>query len=155
MKNNISHKLIVLGLGLTALFSFSACQTVENEAPASLAVDSELTAHQKKEIAQKVLGEILTGIKENDYQLYIRHFTLEYREKVTLRKFKSINRKLMEDLGECNSREYLGHLDKKIMDVFLWKGRFKNKPDNELMIYLMLGEVKDKYLVLGFRIVNF
>jgi hypothetical protein len=152
-------RIAVASLAAAMLFSgMVACRTSTDEAAAAdpaaasvAPVKSALDEQIKQARAEEILDTILTGMKERNHTLYLSHFTSEWKEKITKANFEKMSAAIADELGECQSRQYFGLVNKQILDVFIWKATF-NKTDEEAVIRLVLGEVDGQYQVFSFSI---
>jgi hypothetical protein len=135
------------------LLATAACRSTDKAAadPAAAPVKSALAEQEKQARAEQILDTILTGMKERNHALYLRHFTTEWREKITKAKFEEMATVIANDLGEYQSRNYFGIVNKQIFDIFIWKAKF-DKTDEEAIVRLVLGEVDGQYQVFFFSI---
>lgn len=99
-------------------------------------------------IAGPILDNILVGFKTNDYATYSKDFGDFLKESISEKKFIETNRKIQDSIGNYQSREYLGFLQKGQMTLILWKGKFDKSAD-DILIKLVVSKRNGKYLVTG------
>jgi len=138
-----------------AIITAAACQSVNDDAnpspDAAAPTKSTMDEATKRAEADRILGELLAGMAEQDYTKFIACHIPERRTQINREQFLKMAQAIANDLGEYQQREYLGRLDKQILDIFLWKARF-SKTDEDALLRLMLGEVDGRYQVFSFSI---
>ncbi len=110
-----------------------------------------LTETEKIDLADAILERMMSGINKDDYALYSGNFHKGMEDQFPEKRFRKFRSELREDLGEYKSRTYIGILNKKLADVFIWKAKFSNS-DDDCLIRLTLIEDEGVYKVLGFHI---
>jgi ABC-type oligopeptide transport system substrate-binding subunit len=110
-----------------------------------------LTEAEKINLAESILERMMKGINKEDYSLYSGNFFKGLKDQFPEKGFKEFRNELKKDMGEYKSRMYLGALNKKLVDVFIWKAKFSNSED-DCLIRLTLIEDEGVYKVLGFNI---
>jgi hypothetical protein len=113
-----------------------------------------LTEAEKINLAEVILDKMLNGITKDNYGLYSSNFFKGLKEQMPEKTFKDFRSNLTKDMGEYKSRTYIGMLNKKLFDVFIWKVKFSNSED-DCLIRLTLVEDEGAYKVLGFSITKF
>ncbi len=108
----------------------------------------------KPALAETILTQIMTGMKNNNYEKFSAHFAPSMKERFTEKKFKALNAQLKGKIGDYKKRSYLGSLKKGVWRVYLWKSEFTNAKENELILRLVIGELDNKQYVFGFDISN-
>lgn len=102
-----------------------------------------------RETAEKLAGSVLEGIKKKDYKEFSKNMTYEMKSTITQDKFKILLKRFENELGDYESRQYLGTLKQGPLKVALWKAKF-SKTNNELLLRLVIGELDGKPKVFGF-----
>ncbi len=113
-----------------------------------------LPAEEKQKLAEPILENLLKAMKEDSYKEYCKDFTQGLKDNVTEKDFKFRNDKMLDEIGEFKSKEFLGVLNKKLFDVFIWKAKF-SKSDDDQIIRLFLISDENKYKVYMFNISPF
>jgi len=111
----------------------------------SFAQDSEKDI---KATAEKYLDNILTGIKENNYDKFSRDFDGDLRKSLTKQYLVTVRANMDQNLGKYISRQYLGQLKKGARILILWKASFDGTK-NDVLIQLFLTKKDSKYQVTG------
>ena len=111
----------------------------------SFAQDSEKDI---KATAEKYLDNILTGIKENNYDKFSRDFDGDLRKSLTKQYLVTVRANMDQNLGNYVSRQYLGQLKKGERILILWKAIFDGTK-NDVLIQLFLTKKDSKYQVTG------
>ena len=144
--------------GMLAVSLLAGCETTKNaekknEDKQKLAetLRPTLTESEKANLAEAILDRMMTGLNGDDYAMYSGSFFQGLKDQLPEKAFKSFRDELKKDMGEYKSRQYLGMLNKKLVDVFIWKAKFSNS-DDECLIRLSLVEDEGVYKVLGFNI---
>jgi hypothetical protein len=106
---------------------------------------------EKISLAEVIVEKLMNGINNDDYALYSEDFFQGLKDQFSESGFKSLRVELKNDMGDYKSRTCLGMLNKKLVDVFIWKAKFSNS-DDDCLIRLTLIEDKGVYKVLGFNI---
>lgn len=155
MSRTIARRLLPVLAAALLLGGGSACRSwiAQDEAPPAAAepVKSTLDNQEKQARAEAILETILTGLAEQDRALYLTHFTAEWQAKFTAANFAKMAEAIDADLGPYQSRQFLGRLDKQVLDIFIWKARF-GKADEDALVRLVLGEVDGRLQVFSFSI---
>lgn len=136
---------------ILALVVSSACRSPAEVVKSAVPVRSTMDEATKLAAAEAILEDLMVGLKQGDHQRFAARHTAERREQITPENFTKMAEAITADLGECQSREYLGRLDKQTLEVFLWKAKF-SKNQEEVLIRLMLGEIDGQYQVFSFGI---
>ena len=99
-------------------------------------------------IANPILDMFLEGMKIGDYTKYSMYFDDTLREALPEKKFRIVREQIKSQMGDYQSREYLGFLNKGPMTVVLWKGTF-DKTEDEVLIKTVLSKRGYKYVITG------
>ena len=113
-----------------------------------------LTDTEKVNLAEPILDRILHGVNKDNYAIYSENFSVGLKEQITEKDFKTLNEDLLKKIGEYKSRKFLGLLNKKLVDIYIWKAKFA-KTDEDFMIRLFLIEDGGKLKVFSFSITPF
>ena len=113
-----------------------------------------LTDVEKVKLAEPMLDTILQGASKDDYAVYSSNFSKGLKDQLTEKDFKILNDDLKKKIGEYDSRKFLGILNKKLVDIYVWKAKF-TKTDEDFMIRLFLVEDEGKFKVFSFSITPF
>lgn len=97
-------------------------------------------------IAEPILDSILEGFTTDDYTKYSRDFDDTLKESISEKKFHEVDRQITDSIGNYQTREYLGFLQKGKMTVVLWRGRFDNS-DDDVLIKLVVSKRGNRYVV--------
>jgi hypothetical protein len=116
-----------------------------------------------RKTAEKMVDNILAGMKDRDYKKFSQDFTDEMKANITPDVFTKMMDQFDKEMGKYQSKVYLGEMNKGYFRVYLWKGKFKKpelkhpdknpfaeKIDDDTLIRLVMGNVDDKYMVFGF-----
>lgn len=131
------YRVLILGVMLLAAMAFAAAAEVIGQNDAAV-----------QAVAEPILDTVLTGFREGNYQLYARYFDDTLKDTITEKKFLQVRGKILQELGNYQSRKYLGFLRKGKTTVVLLKGEFHRSPD-DVLIKLVLSRRGDKNEVLG------
>jgi hypothetical protein len=101
-----------------------------------------------KKIADPILDNILDAMKTKDYAKYTKDFNGKMKEAIPEKDFTATNDKLLKDMGDNVSKEYLGFLTVQNLTVALYKGKFTVSKD-DILIKLVLTKENDKVIVTG------
>ena len=123
----------------------------KDEKPLVETLRPTLTEAEKVNLADPILERMMNGINKDDYSLYSGNFFKGLKDQFSEKDFKDFRAELNKDIGEYKSKTYLGVLNKKLVDVFIWKAKFSNS-DDECLIRITLIEDEGIYKVLGFTI---
>jgi hypothetical protein len=100
-----------------------------------------------QEIAESILDNILIGLKTNNYNRCLKDFDLPTDEKTLFqRHFKELDQKIEKSMGNYQSRQYLGLLNKNNCVLIFWKARFSSTKE-DILIKLSLVYKNEKYFV--------
>lgn len=99
-------------------------------------------------IATPIMDEILAGFKENNYIKYSKYFDQEMLNAIPKEKFKITREQILYDIGNYQSKRYLGYLNQNNMTVILYKGKF-DKFMGDVLIKIVLTREGDLYYVKG------
>ena len=99
-------------------------------------------------VANPILDGILQGFKKGDYGLYSQNFDDTLKDVISKKKFLQTRSKILKSIGSCESRHYLGYLQKGKTTMVLWKGKFSNSAD-DVLIKLVLSRRGKQTKVLG------
>jgi len=148
-------RLAALAAAALLLAAGTACRTwlAQEDAPAAATepVKSALVGDEKQAKAEAILDDLLAGLGGKDRARYLAHLTKEQQERATPANFAKMAADIEADLGTYRSRQFLGHLDQQVLDIYIWKVRF-DKVDEDALIRLVLGEVDGRLQVFGFHI---
>ena len=149
---------------LTGCSMFSSSTKPENQKPPEEkpAVQAEpgkasvqsLPEAEKLKLAEPILGALLKGMADVNYNAYSENFTQGLKENVTEKDFKYRTEKMKEDIGDLQTKTFIGVLNKSLFDVYLWKAKFSKHNDEQLMRLFLINE-DGKYKVYMFNISPF
>lgn len=126
----------------------------KNESKFAETLRPTLTDAEKVNLAEPILDRILQGVNKDSYAIYSEKFSKGLKDQITEKEFKVLNDDLLKKIGEYKSRNFLGILNKKLVDIYLWKAKF-TKTDEDFMIRLFLVEDEGKFKVFSFSITPF
>lgn len=126
----------------------------KNESKLAETLRPTLTDVEKVNLAEPILERILQGVNKGDYAVYSDNFSKGLKDQITEKDFKVLNDDLLKKIGEYKSRKFLGILNKKLVDIYLWKAKFA-KSDEDFMIRLFLIEDEGKFKIFSFSITPF
>ena len=109
---------------------------------------------EKLKLAEPILEALLKGMADVNYNAYSENFTQGLKENVTEKDFKYRTEKMKEDIGELQTKTFIGVLNKNLFDVYLWKAKFSKHNDEQLMRLFLINE-DGKYKVYMFNISPF
>ncbi len=160
----MKNKLTLLAAALAALAIFAGCETTKEtrtqkevsdddkpKAPLAESLRPSLSETEKVNLADAIVERMLAGINKDNYGLYSENFFKGLKDQVKEKDFKVINADLKKQIGEYQSKSYMGMLNKPMVDVFFWKAKFSNTKD-DVLIRLFLIEEDGKYKVSSFSI---
>ena len=128
---------------LAAALFFLAATACSASAEVIGTTDEEVQA-----IAGPALDGILKGLKTGNYAEYSKDFDDTLKEAVPEGQFVKVKDQIDSTLGSCESKTYLGYLQKGPTTVILWKGKFSKTGDDQL-IKLIMSKRGNKDLVTG------
>jgi hypothetical protein len=119
-----------------------------------------------KKASEQFLNDILTGMKERNYKLFIKNFTDEMKIEINEKAFQVMVDEFEKKKGPYVSRQYFGDLTQGYFKVFLWKAQFevpkelvdlakKQKKDpstllrSDTLIRLEVAKLDNTYMVMG------
>ena len=135
MKKTLSF-LLLLGLGLWVAAGPAAADFVGQ------------TNAQVEKAANPILDAVLQGFAEGKYGLYSKYFDDTLKDVITKKKFMQVRKKILGNIGKCESRRYLGYLQQGKTTLVLWKGKF-SRTNDDVLIKLVLSRRGDRIKVLG------
>jgi hypothetical protein len=156
-------RFIGMIVGLIAFAFLAGCETTKpstgdkekkDEKPLLETLRPTLTEAEKVNLAEVMVDKMLKGINKDNYALYSADFYKGLKEQVKEKDFKALNDDLKKQIGEYESRTFLGMLNKKLVDIFLWKAKF-SKMDEDVLIRIFLIEDEGKYKVSSFSVSPF
>jgi hypothetical protein len=106
------------------------------------------TNAQVEKVANPILDAVLQGFSEGNYGLYSKYFDDTLKDVITKKKFMQVRKKILGNIGKCQSRSYLGFLQQGKTTVVLWKGKF-SRTNDDILIKLVLSRRGDQIKVLG------
>lgn len=109
-----------------------------------------LKERELRKIGEKFVEELLEGLNEDDYELFSENQIYELKSTITKDKFKIMVDRMRKDLGEYQSRQYLGFLKSGPFETLMWKAKYSKSP-NDVLVSLSLGELDGAYKVFGFN----
>lgn len=131
MKRKLTAWIILLGL----VFSLGA-------------VYAQPTDAQIQKIADPIMDNILTAMKNNDYTAYCRDFDETMKNTVTPEKFRQSNENIKLGLGDYQSRDFGMVMKQAPYTIVIWKGHF-SKRSGDVMIKLVLTQLNGIWKVSG------
>lgn len=125
--------------------ALSGCETLgtSSAAPSPLAESQPSAAPSKpsqftdeesavmRKVAEQYVHDVLTGLSERNYKLYIKNFTDEIKVDINEAAFNAMVDEFNKKKGPYVGRQYLGDLTQGYFKVFLWKAQFE--PSKELV----------------------
>lgn len=167
-ENKMRKRFAGMIVGLLVFALLAGCETVKpssgdadkdktgkkDEKPLVETLRPTLTEAEKINLADPILDRMLKGINKGDYTLYSGNFFKGLKDQVKEKDFKTLNDDLKKQIGEYKSRKFMDILNKKLVDIFVWKAKF-TKTDEDVMIRLFLIEDEGQYKVSSFSISPF
>ena len=165
-KSKMSRRFTGIIVGLLASALLAGCLTTKpsdadkdkaekkDEKPLLETLRPSLTETEKINLAEPIVDKMLRGINKDDYALYSDNFYKGLKDQIKEKDFKALNDDLKKQIGEYKSRKFMDILNKKLVDIFVWKAKF-TKTDEDVMIRLFLIEDEGKYKVSSFSISPF
>ena len=135
-----NHRKIFV-LGIITLFLLAA--TFIATANPETGKDKELL-----KVANPMMDNILKGIREKSYEVYIRDFDEKTRAGITVKKFNDLVKNLEHYHGEYKSREFIEILTKNDLKKVIWKAEF-SKVANGISLELVLAKQNNEWKVAG------
>ena len=131
MKRKLTAWILLLGLvfGLGAVYSLP-------------------TDTQMQKIADPIMDNILTAMKNDDYTAYCRDFDETMKNAFTRDKFRQSNENIKLGLGDYLSRDFGMVMRQVPYTIVIWKGHFA-KQSGDVMIKLVLAQVNGTWKVSG------
>lgn len=126
--------IVVIGLALVITSAFAGIIGKSDE--------------EVQSIANPILDMFLEGMKIGDYTKYSMYFDDTLKEALPEKRFRVVREQIKGQMGDYQSREYLGFLNKGPMTIVLWKGAF-DKTEDEVLIKVVLSKRGDKYVITG------
>lgn len=103
----------------------------------AVAQDDKLATYRLKVQSEKIIKNILNGIKQGDYSVFSRDFSDEARRQQTREQFLAMQASIQKNLGKLKSMEYMGFYMRYPHVVALFKARF-SKQKSDVLIKLAL-----------------
>jgi len=103
---------------------------------------------QMQKIADPIMDNILTAMKNNDYTAYCRDFDETMKNTVTPEKFRQSNENIKLGLGDYQSRDFGMVMKQAPYTIVIWKGHF-SKRSGDVMIKLVLTQLNGIWKVSG------
>jgi hypothetical protein len=167
-KNKMRERLAGMIVGLLMFALLADCETTapatgdavngkaekKDENKLAETLRPTLTDAEKINLAEPMLDRILQGVNKGDYALYSSNFSKGLKDQITEKDFKTLNEDLKTKIGEYKSRKFMDILNKKLVDIYVWKAKF-TKIDEDFMIRLFLIEDEGKFKVFSFSITPF
>ncbi len=107
-----------------------------------------VTDKEVQAIADPILDNILAGMKESDYAKFCRDFGGLMMQDLNPSKFDSRRQEIRRQIGDYQSRHYLGFLNQRGMTVALWRARYSGI-DDDVLIKLHLSKDGGRIQVKG------
>ena len=145
--------------GDTAIGSKSAANIAQTQ------YSPEETVAMKK-AAEQFLNDILTGLRDRNYKLFIKNYTDEMKIDIPEKSFFVMADEFSKKKGPYIARQFLGDLNQGYFKIFLWKAQFdvpkelvestkklgkdpKTLLRSDTLIRLELAKVGNEYVVMG------
>lgn len=148
----------------SAVLVFSSCETLSNMTGSEKSAEIEkfqnpsadgITAEQERTYAEESLDELIDAVKNDNYKKYFRRFVRDSKDIMKESEFKARNQKFREQCGDYTSREFIGVLKKQLFNVYLWKAKYSNLPNDEILMKLFIVEEQGKIGVYAFNVQPF
>ncbi len=129
----------------------NAVAPVTEKTPAT----TEISDSEKLALVENYIDTLLTAVKTDDYVGYFKNFVHEHKTEIKESDFKEKNKKLYEQCGEYQSRQFLGIVKKQIFDVYLWKAKYSKIPKDDIVLRLFITDIDGQIKIYGFNIQPF
>ncbi|MBU1086766.1 MAG: hypothetical protein KKD05_04530 [Candidatus Omnitrophica bacterium] len=133
----MKQRILIWGMGLIMILSSTAHAAV-------IGTDNE----QVKQCADPIIDNILQGMANDDYPMYIKDFDNDLRSLLSKKRFVEKRKEVYDWVGSYLYREYLGFINTQGSTIVFWKGTF-DKTKNDILIRLTLSQEEGRYLVKG------
>ncbi len=151
----IAAAVIAVSVSLSSISGCRSAKQDESELMDKIPESAlkKLPEAERLKLAQPIIESICEGLKNNDYEAYTRDFYSGFKDQVTKKEFDKFTSKMKEDLGDYESKQYIGMVNKELFDIFYWKCTFsKRKEKDENIMRLFLIDEDGKYKVYLFHV---
>jgi len=106
-------------------------------------------------VAARYGNDILQAIKNNDYDLFIKHFIPEAKKRITKKMFEKRLAVLKQRMGVLSSQKFITVLNQNLFRTYVWKTEFIRHKDKkpvtvEEIFRITILKLDDQYYVLNF-----
>lgn len=109
------------------------------------------TAAFSQELAERMLNNVLKGLRDGDYAVYSTDFSEGLKLVSPEKDFPAEQARRVNLDGDYVSREPMGSLRQGQRVVYFWKARF-SKTEDDRLIRLILEKINDKITIANFYI---
>ena len=148
---------IVFIVTLSALFLFSACSTTkveEKEKPKKEIVPPTkglVECKNYQEAGKLMIDSVIDGVSSNNYELYSRDFTEQNKKYFNINVFKQAAAAVKKELGEFESKIYVGFWIKGDYTILLWKARYTKTKDDILLEMYITKTKEGSYMIAAYK----
>lgn len=163
MRSSGLMHMIFLAAAVSSALLFSACSSQSPEPKPALQAPQ---LSDEEMLAEDMVSSMLTAIRKNDRDQFVRYMVDEMKTSITDEAFKAMVTEFNKKKGPYISRKYLGSLEQPFFRVYLWKAKFapskemveafrkKGKSESDIpvtdtLIRLELGNVDKSIKVFG------
>lgn len=163
---NKKTRILMSGMCAAVIFGLAGCQSTKVEdkkkQEAKWSAIEEKEAQAAEVMAKKYAADIFKGIREKNYECYVKGMAPEMRAKMTRKKFDELMKKMAAQkqtlIGEP---KYLGSARKSIFRAYFWVINIRREVKNEVtgktneiteefLFFLPMSKLDGKYVVGNF-----
>lgn len=149
-------RLFVIAMSAVLLLAGAGCKSTEKTKLGEFNPND----NEALKVAKVFGDDILTGLKTDNYQLFLKNFAPGSKDQLTEKSFNRRIKEMTEQIGTIQLWTYLTVMNQPPFKVFVWKVSLQkeikdkdNKPvklDNERLFKLIVGKTDKGYVVIGF-----
>lgn len=160
--------LLLCSCGTTAPIQDTGDTAIGSKSAANIAkaqYSPEEMAAMKK-ASEQFLNDILTGLRDRNYKLFIKNYTDEMKVDINEKSFGVMVDEFAKKKGDYIARQYLGDLTQGYFKIFLWRAQFdvpkelvdstkklgkdpKTLLRSDTLIRLEVAKIGESYVVMG------
>jgi hypothetical protein len=126
----IKIRLFVAAVAILALSPLALAQA-KNTQPIAEQVGQAQSGQPKKAV-EASFTNLITAIKENNYDKFVSEGNSAFKEGITKQMFTQLSAQLAPRINKGYSIVFLGELKQQGYQVYLWKLKFKDGGDDSL-----------------------
>lgn len=99
--------------------------------------------------AHQITDEMLTGLKENNYQKFSANFDGKMKENLTETQFRQLQANIKANIGDCISRDFVRLEKKGEYRIAIYHAAFSREPQS-VVVQTVFSQIDGKVYVSGF-----